>query len=241
MRTFILLSGTQLSFTSDAKSPKHSQNLLLKQTQLHLRHDPKTHFNIPQLFVPSGNPCTAVGQYYADTSTGCTNFWQCTGPGQGGYKQCVSGTAFNAACNCCDYPSNFVCGGATPTPSTGSPTPTPASTTTPAPSATPGTTPPATPTPTGEIQRTDVRKARVSTGLRIEGNEMVVDRKDKQRGTWTAETTKITVKQGNEFSRETAWSIPQDGVLTSQLYKRWPETCRPRKSEFLARGFSVPL
>ncbi|GAQ81831.1 chitinase [Klebsormidium nitens] len=96
-----------------------------------------------------GNPCTTVGQYYADTSTGCTHFWQCTGPGQGGYKQCVSGTAFNAACNCCDYPSNFVCGGATPAPSTGGPTPPPASTTTPAPSATPGATPPVTPTPTG--------------------------------------------------------------------------------------------
>ncbi|GAQ83299.1 chitinase [Klebsormidium nitens] len=55
--------------------------------------------------------CTAAGQYTADPASGCTSFWQCTASGRGFYQQCGPGTAFNNACTCCDFPSNFVCGG----------------------------------------------------------------------------------------------------------------------------------
>ncbi|GAQ78588.1 hypothetical protein KFL_000150420 [Klebsormidium nitens] len=90
--------------------------------------------------------CTAAGQYKADPASSCTSYWQCTASGQGFYRQCGPGTAFNNACSCCDFPSNFVCGGggATPAPTTKAPTPAP---TTKAPTPAPTTKAP-TPAPT---------------------------------------------------------------------------------------------
>jgi hypothetical protein len=109
-----------------------------------------------RLLQQSAPQCTAAGQFIPDRSTGCTRYWQCTGSGVGAYKQCGVNTAFNEACTCCDFPSNFVCGGATATPAPTSQTPTPAPTTkapTPAPTTNSPIPAPTTqaPTTSGEV------------------------------------------------------------------------------------------
>ncbi|KAK9826243.1 hypothetical protein WJX74_002109 [Apatococcus lobatus] len=78
-----------------------------------------------------------LGQFVADTSSACKNYWQCTGAGQGNYQSCGSGTAFDSSCSCCNFPTAFTC--ASPTSTTASPPP-------PSP---PSQTPPPTPQAAG--------------------------------------------------------------------------------------------